>query len=171
MNTFIKELQSRIHLRAIVAMDTNRTIGKAGKLPWHLPKDLQFFKKKTMGHAILMGRVTFESIGRALPGRKNIVLSGADTLFPEGVTRIKEIQQLKEIVAAGDTVYVIGGAKVYEQLIPYCEGVYLTLVKKDYGGDRYLQTFENEFEGCEILEEDEECQYRYYHQPKKMKRL
>ena len=148
-------------LIAIVAMSANRVIGREGKLPWHYPEDLKFFKRTTLGHPILMGRATFDSIGRPLPGRQNIVLSR--TMAPrEGVTVIREISELTQVCGEAETVYVIGGARVFEELLPQCDGLYLTYITKDYEGDVLLPPFEHLFTLKEIREKTEDMEFRYY---------
>ncbi|SKA86855.1 dihydrofolate reductase [Prosthecobacter debontii] len=148
-------------LIAIVAMAGNRVIGRDGTLPWHFPEDLKFFKRTTLGHPILMGRTTFESIGKPLPGRQNIVLSR--TLEPrEGLTVIRHVSELASVTAGAETVFVIGGAQVYAELLPQCDALYLTLVKGDYEGDTHLPAFEHQFELKQVLEETEALEFRYY---------
>jgi dihydrofolate reductase len=148
-------------LIAIVAMSANRVIGREGKLPWHYPEDLKFFKRTTLGHPILMGRATFDSIGRPLPGRQNIVLSR--TMAPrEGVTVIREVSELTQVCGEAETVYVIGGARVFEELLPQCDGLYLTYITKDYEGDVLLPPFEHLFTLKEITENTEDLEFRYY---------
>lgn len=144
-------------LHAIVAMASNRVIGKDGKLPWHLPEDLKFFKKTTLGHPILMGRKTFESIGRPLPGRRNIVLSST---MPqrEGVEVIRHVNELH----ADDAVFLIGGAQLFEQLLPLCESVYLTWVEQPYEGDVLLPPFESLFPICEVIGTGDGIEFRLY---------
>lgn len=148
-------------LIAIVAMSSNRVIGRDGTLPWHFPEDLKFFKRTTLGHPILMGRTTHESIGRPLPGRQNIVLSR--TLAPrEGITVIREVAELADVCAPDATVFVIGGAQVYEALLPRCDGLYLTWIRQPYEGDTHLPAFEHLFELKEVLESTDELEFRYY---------
>jgi dihydrofolate reductase len=150
-------------LIAIVAMSANRVIGREGKLPWHYPEDLKFFKRTTFGHPILMGRATFDSIGRPLPGRQNIVLSR--TMAPrEGVTVIREISELTQVCGEAETIFVIGGARVFEELLPQCDGLYLTYITKDYEGDVLLPPFEHLFTLKEIREKTEDLEFRYYTQ-------
>jgi dihydrofolate reductase len=150
-------------LIAIVAMSANRVIGREGKLPWHYPEDLKFFKRTTLGHPILMGRATFDSIGRPLPGRQNIVLSR--TMAPrEGVTVIREISELTQVCGEAETIFVIGGARVFEELLPQCDGLYLTYITKDYEGDVLLPPFEHLFTLKEIREKTEDLEFRYYTQ-------
>jgi dihydrofolate reductase len=146
---------------AIVAMASNRVIGRAGTLPWHFPEDLKFFKRTTLGHPILMGRTTYESIGRPLPGRQNVVLSR--TLpAQDGITVIREWTELASLFSADTTVFVIGGAQVYEALLPHCEGLYLTWIKQPHEGDTFLPAFESEFTLKQVLDSTEAMEFRYY---------
>lgn len=148
-------------LVAIVAMSANRVIGREGKLPWHYPEDLKFFKRTTFGHPILMGRATFDSIGKPLPGRQNIVLSR--TMEPrEGVTVIRSAAELPAVCEPGETIFVIGGARVFEELLPRCEALYLTWIGKDYEGDVVLPPFEHLFELTEVIGSSGELEFRYY---------
>jgi dihydrofolate reductase len=148
-------------LIAIVAMSSNRVIGRAGKLPWHFPEDLKFFKRTTLGHPILMGRATFDSIGRPLPGRQNIVLS---TTMPEreGVTVIRSAVELPQVCSDAETVFVIGGARVFEELLPQCDGLYLTWIAEPYEGDVLLPPFESLFQFKEVIGQSEGLEFRYY---------
>jgi dihydrofolate reductase len=132
-------------LSAIVAMSSNRVIGRNGTLPWHFPEDLKFFKRTTLGHPILMGRATFESIGRPLPGRQNIVLSS--TLPPtEGITIIRDLADLPAVCTVTDKVFVIGGARLYEALLPQCSELFLTYINEPHEGDVFLPPFEHLFD-------------------------
>jgi dihydrofolate reductase len=139
---------------AVAAMASNRVIGKGGKLPWHLPEDLRFFKQTTLGHPVLMGRKTFESIvarlGKPLPGRMNIVLSGTMPTTG-GVQVITEIDQLAGIAGLTSPVYLIGGAQLYEALLPQCAEVLLTLITQPYEGDVLFPPFEKDFDLREVL--------------------
>lgn len=148
-------------LLAIAAMSSNRVIGREGALPWRLPEDLKFFKRTTLGHPVLMGRTTFESIGRPLPGRQNIVLSR--TLEPrEGITLIRSPDELEGCVPGADTVFVIGGSQIYTELLPRCEGLYLTWIPQAYEGDAFFPPFEDRFALKEVLETTPEMEIRYY---------
>jgi dihydrofolate reductase len=149
----------RPRLIAIVAMSSNRVIGKDGTLPWHLPEDLKFFKKTTLGHPILMGRKTFESIGRPLPGRRNIVLSR--TMAPrEGVEVIADVAELR--CAEGEQIFLIGGAQLFETMLPQCDGMYLTFIAQPYEGDVFFPPFEQWFEEPEVVGTGEGMEFRYY---------
>ena len=148
-------------LIAIVAMSSNRVIGREGKLPWHFPEDLKFFKRTTLGHPILMGRATFDSIGRPLPGRQNIVLSHT-MAAREGVTVIRSAAALPQVCGAAETVFVIGGARVFEELLPQCAGLYLTYITAPYEGDVLLPPFEHLFQLKEVVGQSEGLEFRYY---------
>ena len=148
-------------LTAIVAMSKNRVIGRAGTLPWHYSEDLKFFKRTTLGHPILMGRATFDSIGKPLPGRQNIVLSR--TMAPrEGVTVIRDVSELAAACPEVAEVFVIGGARVFEELLPRCDGFYLTFIDRDYDGDVLLPPFEHLFTLDRVIERLGELEFRYY---------
>ena len=150
-----------MRLIAIVAMSSNRVIGHAGKLPWHFPEDLKFFKRTTLGHPILMGRATFDSIGRPLPGRQNIVLS--HTMAPRGDVRvIRSPDELPQVCGDAETVFVIGGARVFAELLPRCDGLYLTWITAPYEGDVLLPHFEHLFRLKEIIGHSEGLEFRYY---------
>lgn len=121
----------------VAAMDRNRGIGSNGKLPWHLPGDLQFFKKTTMGHAILMGRITYQAIGRSLPGRENIVLTANRFFSAEGVTVIHTLEEAAALGKSRD-LYVIGGAQVFRQLLPIADKLILTQIHHEFPADTYF---------------------------------
>jgi dihydrofolate reductase len=149
-------------LHAIAAMASNRVIGKAGTLPWHLPEDLKLFKQLTTGHPIIMGRRTWESLGRPLPGRHNIVisrsLSEAET---PGATLISEIDQLPHLGITGDA-YLIGGGQLYDAMFPACSSLYLTYVFDAYEGDTRLPEFEHLFSLEGILASTDAFEQRLY---------
>ena len=147
-------------IKAIVAMAENRVIGNAGTIPWHLPEDFKFFKATTMGHAILMGRKTYESIGKPLPGRENIVLSRTMSETP-GVTVIQSIDDLKEPTDRRD-LFVIGGEEIYRLLLPRVEELYVTKVPRQIEGDTHFPDFESQFDaGTKVLENNDFSVWRY----------
>ncbi len=119
----------------IAAMAKNRVIGKDNQMPWHLPADFVWFKKCTMGKPIIMGRKTFDSIGRPLPGRINIVISRDANLIIEGVTCVTSIDQALEQVNSHDEVMIIGGGSVYQTCLPMADRLYLTFIDLDTEGD------------------------------------
>lgn len=148
-------------LTAIVAMSSNRVIGDKGSMPWHFPEDLKFFKHTTLGHPILMGRVTFDSIGKPLPGRQNIVLSHA--MAPrEGVTVIRQASELATACPDAKQIFVIGGAQVFAEMLPQCDGLYLTYIEQPFDGDTSLPPFEDLFTFKEVVGRAEGLEFRYY---------
>lgn len=122
----------------IVAVSTNNVIGVDGGLPWRLPEDLKIFKSITMGKPMIMGRATFESIGRALPGRRSIVLSRQAGFAAEGCDVVSSPGQALEIAGEVEEVMVIGGGKIYEQFLPMTERIYLTRVDAHIEGDTWF---------------------------------
>lgn len=135
-------------MKAIAAMARNRVIGAEGRIPWHLPEDLKFFKRTTLGHVVLMGRKTYESLGKPLPGRENWVVSRTGE-FP-GVKTFRDLSEI-EPPNDGRELFVIGGAQVYEALLPRCSELYLTLVDQEVGGDAFFPKFEDDFVFKEIV--------------------
>ena len=147
-------------IKAIVAMAENRVIGNAGTIPWHLPEDFKFFKATTMGHAILMGRKTYESIGKPLPGRENIVLSRTMPETP-GVTVIRSLDDLKEPTDGRD-LFVIGGEEIYRLLLPRVQELYVTKVPRTIDGDTHFPEFESQFDaGTKVLETHDFSVWKY----------
>ena len=146
-------------LTAIVAMDPNRLIGANGTLPWHLPEDLAFFKKTTLGHPILMGRKTFESIGKPLPKRKNIVLTRDRNWSHEGV---EVIHSPDAIAKMEGRIFIIGGAEIYAALSPLIDEWLVSHVHHSYEGDTYLAPFEIDFPESEEVEGNGDFTVRRY---------
>ncbi|HEY2953567.1 MAG TPA: dihydrofolate reductase [Verrucomicrobiae bacterium] len=138
--------------QAIAAMSLNRVIGCGNKIPWHLPEDFKWFKKMTTGQVIVMGRKTFESIGKPLPDRTTIVLSRSQLSHP-GVKTVSDLSQidLTDLAVAGREVFICGGAQVYAQALPLCSDLYLTLVKRVVEGDAFFPPFEDRFELVEEI--------------------
>ena len=128
-------------LTAVVAVAENGVIGRAGGLPWHLPADLKHFKAMTMGRPVLMGRRTFDSIGRALPGRRNLVLTRNPHWEEPGCERVGSLESACER-AAGETLFVIGGAEVFSLSWPIVGRLELTEVHGDFEGDTFLEGFD-----------------------------
>lgn len=145
---------------AIAAMARNRAIGLDGRIPWHVPADLKFFKRTTLGHVVLMGRKTFESLGRPLPGRENLVLSRRPLDVP-GVRRLATLDEITE-PADGRTLFVIGGAEIYRTLFPRCAEVLLTLVDLEPAADTFLPAFEADFDLAGVIEADAVMEIRRY---------
>ncbi len=146
-------------MKAIAAMSLNRVIGADGKIPWHLSEDLKFFKRTTIGHIVLMGRKTYDSLGKPLPGRENWVLTRGGDL--PGVRVIRDVAEISE-PNDGRELFVIGGAQLYEILLPHCAEVWLTLVKREVDGDVFLPPFEEDFTFAEVVFEAPEMEVRRY---------
>lgn len=130
----------------IVAMAANRCIGRDGQLPWQLPGELQRFKQLTLGHSLLMGRKTFESIGRSLPGRTTYILSRAADFVAEGG---QVFSDLEAAIAAADAggeaeLFVCGGAEIYRRCLPLCQKIYLTELDYPVPGDCFFPEFPEE---------------------------
>ena len=144
-------------------MAENRVIGNAGAIPWHLPEDFKFFKATTMGHAILMGRKTYASIGKLLPGRQNIVLSRTmpEESVPPGITLIRSLDELKEPTDGRD-LFVIGGEEIYRLLLPKILELYVTKVPRVIEGDTHFPEFDSCFDaGIKILETNDFSVWKY----------
>lgn len=125
----------------VVAVSQNNVIGLGDALPWKLRSDLQRFKKMTMGHCLLMGRKTYESIGRPLPGRQTIVLT-RNQWEGEGVQSVDDLSQVESRVEAGRQIMVVGGAQVYRAALDRCATLWLTRVLADVAGDTFLPTID-----------------------------
>ncbi|MFM8459062.1 MAG: dihydrofolate reductase [Chthoniobacterales bacterium] len=146
---------------AVAAMAANRVIGADGKIPWHLPEDLRWFKELTMGGTLLMGRVTYDSIGKPLPGRKTIVMSRREVLAIPGVQVIRDLSGLQSTEIQGE-LFVVGGSEVYRVALPYCRDLYLTEVRGDVAGDRKFPMFEELFRFSSVLRETPEMRIVHY---------
>ena len=149
--------------KAIAAMSLNRVIGAGNKIPWHLPEDFKWFKKMTTGQVIVMGRKTYESIGRPLPNRTTVVLSRSP-LTISGVRVMADLKALGSLEGelAGREVFICGGAQVYEQALPLCSDLYLTLVKRNVEGDTFFPAFEDRFALKEQLLDGPEFKILHY---------
>jgi dihydrofolate reductase len=129
------------HIKAIAAMSQNRVVGLNNTIPWHLPKDFQWFKKATMGGILVMGRTTYESIGRPLPGRSTYVLSRT----PRDIPKVTTVMSLDELPDTDEQVWLAGGGDIYKQFLPQCEELYLTRVHRECEGDTFFPEFEHLF--------------------------
>lgn len=130
-----------MRISAICAMSENRVIGHNNQLPWHLPADLKHFKNLTMGNPILMGRKTYESIGRPLPGRLNVIITSNRNYQAAGCTVVDSIEKALEITQESDELFIIGGASLYRGMLPLTQRLYLTLIHQDIEGDTYFPEF------------------------------
>lgn len=126
----------------IVAMADNMVIGNKNSLPWNLPADMEYFRKTTLGKPIIMGAKTFESIGKALPNRKNIILSYDKNYKAEGCIIVTSIEQALKEVEGDEEVMVAGGASVYKQFLSLADRLYLTFIHHDFKGDAYFPKFD-----------------------------
>ena len=129
-------------LSLIVAMAENRVIGKDNDLPWRLPNDLKWFKKTTLGNPIIMGRKTWESIGRPLPGRRNIVVSRNPDFIAEGCEVVTSLEDAIALVGCADEGVIIGGAGLYEIALPLVQRIYITQVHAEVAGDTFFPEFD-----------------------------
>lgn len=141
-------------------MSLNRVIGNGNQIPWHLPEDFKWFKATTTGHVIVMGRKTFESIGKPLPNRETIVLSRSTSSHP-GVKTIHSLEALPALVADRQ-VFICGGAQIYKQTLPLCAELLLTLVKREVPGDAFFPKFEDLFDLAEEIRDTPEFKILRY---------
>jgi dihydrofolate reductase len=141
-----------MRISLVVAMSENRVIGADHHMPWHLPADLRHFKQITMGKPIIMGRKTHESIGRALPGRKNIVLSSDRNYVAPGCTVVHSLDGALR-AANADECMVIGGSTLYRVFLPQAKRIYLTLIHQTFAGDTFFPELQNQ-EWLEIERKD-----------------
>jgi dihydrofolate reductase len=154
-------------LSSIAAMARNRVIGKDNKLPWHLPEDLKFFKDKTKGHVMIMGRKTFESLGRPLPNRFHIVISRQEGYrFSDSMVEIvhdlptaielAHMLTTKYKAKFGDEVFVVGGGEIYRQSMDVVDRIYLTVIDQDFEGDAKFPEFsEKDFR---LTQKEDRCE-------------
>jgi dihydrofolate reductase len=136
-------IKPRISL--IVAMAKNRVIGVNNTLPWHLPADLKHFKSLTMGHHIVMGRKTYESIGKPLPGRTSVVVTRNTGYSATGVITVNSLEAAIAACTNDDEIFVIGGAELYRQAIQLADRIYLTEIEADISGDAHFTEFDSSF--------------------------
>ncbi|WP_017726371.1 dihydrofolate reductase [Halalkalibacterium ligniniphilum] len=156
----------------IVAMDKQRAIGKDNQLPWHLPNDLAYFKKITTGHTIVMGRKTFESIGRPLPNRRNIVVTRNKSFEAEGVDVLHSIAEVVELGREEAECFVIGGAELFTSLWDKVERIYLTYIDETFEGDTFFPEIdENEWKLVSVEKGKIDENNRYAHEFRVYERL
>lgn len=139
---------------AIFAVSENNVIGKGNDLPWRMPADLKHFKNITMGHPVIMGRKSFDSIGRPLPGRHNIVVTRDRNFRAEGVSVVHSLREAVEIAGADrpEEVFIIGGAQIYKKAFPYCDRLYMTRIHTETEGDVFLP--EVDFSAWKLISEE-----------------
>jgi len=130
-------------LSCIVAMDQQHLIGVDNTLPWRLPADLKNFRRLTMGKPIIMGRKTFDSIGKPLDGRINVVVTRDKTCVIEGCHVVHSIEEVRDFIQQHDECMLIGGSELYRHLLPYCDHLYITEVKGCFTGDAYFPNYDS----------------------------
>jgi dihydrofolate reductase len=148
----------------IVAMDRNNLIGKNNDLPWRIPADLAYFKKVTSGSTVVMGRKTYESIGRPLPNRMNIILSRND-FQAEGCQTLHSMEELKVFQESDEEMFIIGGAHIFNEALPMADYLYLTFIDEEFEGDTYFPAINHK--NWELISEekgpkDEKNPFNYY---------
>ena len=152
-------------IASIFAMSANRVIGKDNQLPWYLPADLKFFKSVTVGHPIIMGRKTFESIGKPLPQRTSIIITRQPDYQPQDCMVVHTVADaIKAGLEIDKDIFIIGGAEVLQQALPYIDTMYLTLIHQEFEGDTFYPDFDlNEWveTARQDFEPDEKNKYAY----------
>jgi len=126
-------------LSIIVAIDENYSIGKNNQLPWHLPADLKYFKTVTSGHTIIMGRKTYESMGKALPNRRNIVVSRQKDLHVADAELVHSLEEATKLCDSGEEAFIIGGSEIFKQALPLISCMYITRIQHQFDADTYLE--------------------------------
>ena len=147
-------------MKAIAAMARNRVIGANGGIPWHLPEDFRWFKRATLGGVVVMGRKTFESLGKPLPGRRNIILSS--NYKASEIEVIPSFEQFNPNNYAPAQVWIIGGAEIYKQALPKCTDLYLSLIAAEPSGDTFFPEFEHLFDFESVIEKHDAFEIRHY---------
>jgi dihydrofolate reductase len=148
----------------VLAASRNDVIGKDNALPWHLPADLRFFKKTTLGHPVIMGRRTFDSVGKPLPGRLNVVITRSDAYAPEGVVVVGSVDEALDRDYDCDEIFVVGGSEIYRQSMKRADRIYLTRIDEDFEGDTFAPKIDPaqwHLVSREEHEPDEKNRYRY----------
>lgn len=141
-------------------MTPDRVIGRAGTLPWHMPEDLAFFKRATTGHPIVMGRKTYESIGRPLPKRRNIILTRDRTWSAPGVEVIHRPEDLEKLPGLEGRVFIIGGAEIYAAFFPALADLLVSHVFEEHAGETRFPEFESQFPESQLLESHADFEVR-----------
>jgi dihydrofolate reductase len=147
-------IDSSKKIKAIAAMSENRVIGNRGDIPWHLPEDFKWFKKTTMGEILVMGRKTYESIGRPLPGRDTYVLSRT----PREIAGVRSFTDLEALdhLKTNQTIWIAGGGEIYKQMLGKCSELYLTRVHRSVAGDAFFPEFESDFQLDSVMEKNDD---------------
>lgn len=151
----------------IVAHDKNRVIGFENKMPWHLPGDLKYFKETTMGKPMIMGRKTFESIGKPLPGRRNIVITRNKNYHAEGIEVVTSLDEAIELAGNVEEIMIIGGEQIFKLTLDKADRLYITYIDYEFKGDTYFPSYGQEWDFISSNEpittpEGYSFQYRIY---------
>lgn len=149
----------------IVAHDKNRVIGYEKKMPWHLPGELKYFKEQTMGKPIIMGRKTFESIGRPLPGRRNIVITRNKNYNAEGIEVVSSLDEALKLVSKEQEIMIIGGEQIFKLALPIAHRLYITKIDYEFQGDTFFPQYDDEWtmiSKSEPIEVPDGYAYTYY---------
>jgi len=131
-----------MNLSIIVAKATNNVIGNNNTLIWHLPSDLKYFKKLTTGNTIIMGRKTFDSIGKPLPNRRNVIITRNSNLKIEGCEVVNSLEEAIQLSSSDENVFIVGGADIYRQSMTMAQTLYVTEVHAEFNGDSYFPEIE-----------------------------
>lgn len=137
-----RPLRTRVRVYLIAAVASNRVIGAGGQLPWHLPEDLKHFKMLTLGHPVIMGRRTWESLGKPLPGRENIVVTRRAGYAATGASAAGSLDAALALCTSKPMAFVIGGGELYRAALPWAYGLVLTEIQQDYEGDAHFPEFD-----------------------------
>jgi dihydrofolate reductase len=153
-----------MEISIIAAMAANRVLGKDGSIPWDLPADRRHFRALTMGHPVIMGRKTFISIGRPLPGRMNIVLSRQPDFRAEGFVKAASLEEALRLCDGYEEVFICGGEGLYREAMGLATNIYLTIVNRDYDGDRFFPAIPPGYVQCGRQDADDgsPCQFLHY---------
>ncbi len=143
----------------IAAMAANRVIGRDGTIPWYIPAELLFFKKTTWGCPLIMGRVTYDSIGRPLPGRQNIVISRRSDFEIAGCDVVASLEEAIKMCSTAEKAFVIGGEQIFRQAMPLTDLIILTTLRREIEGDVFFPELPREFSLCSSREVDEDDPY------------
>src|SRR5210317_1518493 len=141
-------------IKAIVAISENYVIGKDGDLPWRLSEDLKWFKKITLGHTILMGRKTWESLPGALPSRQNWVLSRTANQ-KDGMSVFRSMEEVQQALVPSQTLFIIGGGEIYSMALPLCHELFISEVRRKVpDGDAFFPNYKDQFRPVEVLDDN-----------------
>ncbi|KGR78899.1 type 3 dihydrofolate reductase [Ureibacillus manganicus] len=148
----------------IVAHDINRVIGYQNQMPWHLPGELKYFKETTMGKPMIMGRKTFESIGRPLPGRKNIIVTRNNAYQQDGVEVATSLNEALEKACEAEEIMIIGGEEIFKLALPIADRLYITHIEHEFNGDTFFPQYGDDWTltSCsEPIETNQGYTYKY----------